>query len=255
MRVVLSFVHDTRFLPLFFLVMIATIAGCGQVITLTPTPLPQLPGLAALNINPEAAAAEYRERVIGPYRGALPAETIAGMEEQLSGACTVEVAAFDEFTSFMVNQEIADAFDHVIFDTAPTGHTLRLLQLPAAWSGYLATHERGSSCLGPRSGLKTQQEKYAATVAALSDAGQTTLVLVTRPERSALKEAERTSLELAELGLRNQFLLINGVFHAMNKSDAVALAMERRCFSPPEILIPPSPMTVSRPFSALFKRF
>lgn len=200
----------------------------GVTLSSQPQPVPTVPGLSALNINPETAAHEYRQRVISPYRDALPAETIAGMEEQLSGACTVEVAAFDEFTGFIVDEKTRNDFDHVIFDTAPTGHTLRLLQLPAAWSGFLATNERGSSCLGPMSGLKTQQEKYAATVAALSDAAQTTLVLVTRPERSAMIEAERTSIELEELGLCNQFLILNGVFHATNKTDAIALAMEKR---------------------------
>lgn len=200
----------------------------GVALSSHPTPISTISGLSALNINPETAAHDYRERVINPYRNALPADTIAGMEEQLSGACTVEVAAFDEFTSFIVDEKTTNDFDHVIFDTAPTGHTLRLLQLPAAWSGFLATNERGSSCLGPMSGLKTQQEKYAATVAALSDAAQTTLVLVTRPDRSAIKEAERTSIELEELGLRNQFLIINGVFHATNRADAVAIAMEKR---------------------------
>lgn len=193
-----------------------------------PTPVPSVRGLFALNINPETAAHDYRERVIGPYREALPSDTIAGMEEQLSGACTVEVAAFDEFTGFIVDEGMAAQFDHVIFDTAPTGHTLRLLQLPAAWSGFLAANERGASCLGPLSGLKTQQEKYAATVVALSDAAQTTLILVTRPDRSSIKEAERTSIELEELGLRNQFLIINGVFRATDQSDAVALALEQR---------------------------
>lgn len=193
-----------------------------------PTPVPSVAGLSALNINPEAAARDYRERVIGPYRSALPADTVAGMEEQLSGACTVEVAAFDEFTGFIVDEKTVAQFDHVIFDTAPTGHTLRLLQLPAAWSGFLATNERGASCLGPLSGLKTQQEKYAAAVAALSDAHLTTLALVTRPDRSSIKEAERTSIELEELGLRNQFLIINGVFRATDHADPVAAALEKR---------------------------
>jgi arsenite-transporting ATPase len=193
-----------------------------------PTPVTTVAGLAALNINPEAAAQDYRERIIGPYRGALPADTVAGMEEQLSGACTVEVAAFDEFTGFIVDEKTVAQFDHVIFDTAPTGHTLRLLQLPAAWSVFLATNERGASCLGPLSGLKTQQEKYAATVAALSDAHLTTLALVTRPDRSSIKEAERTSIELEELGLRNQFLIINGVFRATDHTDPVAVALEKR---------------------------
>lgn len=196
-----------------------------------PQAIPGIDGLSALNIDPEVAAREYRERIIGPYRTALPAETVAGMEEQLSGACTVEVAAFDEFTSFIVDGEYLAAFDHVIFDTAPTGHTLRLLQLPAAWSGFLAGDERGergASCLGPLSGLKTQQEKYAATVKALSDPVLTTLVLVTRPARSAVAEAARSGRELAQLGLSNAFLIINGVFNATDRDDPVARALEER---------------------------
>ena len=204
----------------------------GVELTAEPIPIPAAPGLSALNIDPDAAAREYRERVIGPYRGALPAETVAGMEEQLSGACTVEVAAFDQFTSFIVDAEFGSnsrsGFDHVIFDTAPTGHTLRLLQLPAAWSGFLADNERGASCLGPLSGLKTQQEKYSATVATLTDPAQTTLVLVTRPERSAIREAARTAHELEELGLRNAVLIINGVFRATDHSDTVAMALQKR---------------------------
>ncbi|MFN7622686.1 MAG: TRC40/GET3/ArsA family transport-energizing ATPase, partial [Acidobacteriota bacterium] len=196
-----------------------------------PQDIPGIDGLSALNIDPEVAAREYRERIIGPYRTALPAETVAGMEEQLSGACTVEVAAFDEFTSFIVDGEYLAAFDHVIFDTAPTGHTLRLLQLPAAWSGFLASDEggqRGASCLGPLSGLKTQQEKYAATVKALSDPALTTLVLVTRPARSAIVEAARSGRELAQLGLSNAFLIINGLFTATDRNDPVARAIEER---------------------------
>ncbi len=200
----------------------------GTTLDSTPQPVRGIAGLFALNIDPEAAAREYRERVIGPYREALPAETIAGMEEQLSGACTVEVAAFDEFTDYIVSPDYAARFDHVIFDTAPTGHTLRLLRLPAAWSGFLAGNERGASCLGPLSGLKTQQEKYAASVKALSDPQLTTLVLVTRPERSAIDEAARTSRELAELGMKNQSLVINSVFNATDRSDAVAVALEER---------------------------
>jgi len=191
-----------------------------------PTPIEGAPNLFGLNIDPEEAARTYRERVVGPYRGVLPESAVASIEEQLSGACTVEVAAFDEFTGLMSAPETTDAFDHIVFDTAPTGHTLRLLQLPAAWTSFIETNERGASCLGPLSGLKNQQERYAHALAALSDAARTTLVLVTRPERSALAEAERTRAELAKQGISNQLLLINGIFRAAS-DDPLALRMER----------------------------
>jgi arsenite/tail-anchored protein-transporting ATPase len=189
-------------------------------------PVPGVNGLEALNIDPEAAAQAYRDRVVDPVRGIMPDDVVAGMEEQLSGACTVEVAAFDEFTMLLGEDGGAAGFDHVVFDTAPTGHTLRLLRLPAAWSDFLDTNERGASCLGPASGLQMQHERYAETVRALSDPARTLLVLVTRPEGGALGEAARSSRELAEAGLRNQHLVINGVFQATDRSDPLAVGLE-----------------------------
>jgi arsenite-transporting ATPase len=187
-----------------------------------------VPGLFALNIDPVAAAAEYRERVVGPYRALLPAGTVARMEEQLSGACTVEIAAFDQFTSLLADDKTARDFDHVIFDTAPTGHTLRLLQLPAAWTGFIDTNTTGTSCLGPLTGLQGQIELYRKSLAALKNQATTTVMLVSRPDASALREAARTSLELAALGLTNQRLLINGIFNASDRRDRIAVALEAR---------------------------
>lgn len=193
-----------------------------------PIAIAGVPRLFALNIDPEAAALAYRERVVGPYRGALAEDVVRGMEEQLSGACTVEVAAFDEFTELLtLDGEVAE-FEHVIFDTAPTGHTLRLLQLPAAWTGFLETNERGASCLGPVSGLKSQQDRYARAVKTLADPNRTTMVIVARPEHTALQEAERTVTELGALGLRNHVLLVNGVFRATDPGDPLARAFEAR---------------------------
>jgi arsenite/tail-anchored protein-transporting ATPase len=200
----------------------------GTQLTGMPTAIAGAPGLFALNIDPEAAARDYKERMVGPYRGILPPAAIASMEEQFSGACTVEIAAFDEFAKLLGDASATTAFDHVIFDTAPTGHTLRLLTLPSAWTEFIASSTGGASCLGPLAGLEKQKALYAATVAQLSDAASTTIVLVSRPEKSALREAERTRGELAELGVSNLRLAVNGIFTAAQAGDAIADAMTAR---------------------------
>ena len=199
----------------------------GQPLTSTPTPIPGVPSLLALNIDPAAAAAAYREKLVEPYRGKLPEAVVRGMEEQLSGACTMEIAAFDEFSRLLGQPDATAAFDHVIFDTAPTGHTLRLMTLPTAWTGFLDTNTTGNSCLGPLAGLQKQRVIYENAVAAMADGQRTTLVLVSRAQKAALAEAERTSNELAAIGVRNQRLILNGLFKASD-SDPVALALEGR---------------------------
>lgn len=181
-----------------------------------------------MNLDPEKSAAEYRERMVGPYRNLLPAAAVASMEEQFSGSCTLEIAAFDEFSRLLGDAKATIEFDHVIFDTAPTGHTLRLLTLPSAWSGFMEKNTTGTSCLGPLAGLQAQQQLYQDTVSALSDAATTTLVLVARPEVTALREAARTSGELASLGVQNQHLVVNGIFQASDPSDRFAVAMQQR---------------------------
>ena len=200
----------------------------GVKLAISPTAVPNVPGLFALNVDPVESARAYRERVVGPYRGVLPAVAVASMEEQLSGACTVEIAAFDEFSKLLGDRAATAQFDHVIFDTAPTGHTLRLLELPAAWSSFIDANVGGTSCLGPLSGLGAQKALYAASNQALRDPTQTLLVLVARPDRASLNEAERTRVELAHLGVCNVQLILNGVFFARDKSDQVAVAMEAR---------------------------
>ncbi len=199
----------------------------GVQVGARPTPVPGAVGLLALDLDPEAAARAYRERVIGPYRELLPAAAVRSMEEQLSGACTVEIAAFDEFARLLGDPAATAEFDHVLFDTAPTGHTLRLLTLPSAWTGFVEQSAFGTSCLGPLAGLAEQRKLYDATVSALSDPARTTMVLVSRPERAALAEAARTSGELWALGVRNQRLVVNAVFEARG-DDPVAAALERR---------------------------
>ena len=208
-------------------------SNLGQVFGFTigesePTPVPGVPRLSALNINPEAAARGYRDRLVGPIRGVLPAETVKAMEEQLSGACTTEIAAFDEFTGLLERTGTEQDFDHVIFDTAPTGHTLRLLQLPTAWTNFLDSTTSGASCLGPLSGLEKQRHQYADAVATLADKETTTVVLVARPQATALEEAARTSHELGLLGIGNQRLIVNSVMPGGESPDPVARAVRER---------------------------
>jgi arsenite/tail-anchored protein-transporting ATPase len=193
-----------------------------------PTAIQAISTLFAMNLDPEKSAAEYRERMVGPYRGLLPEAAVKSMEEQFSGSCTLEIAAFDEFSRLLGDPTATAAFDHVIFDTAPTGHTLRLLTLPSAWDGFMEQNTTGTSCLGPLAGLQAQQKLYQESVRALGNPAITTLVLVARAEASALREAARTSAELAELGVRNQHLVVNGVFQAMDTSDPYAVALQQR---------------------------
>ncbi|MFI5180186.1 MAG: arsenical pump-driving ATPase [Thermoanaerobaculia bacterium] len=193
-----------------------------------PTAVDGVMGLDALNIDPEGAARAYRDRVIGPYRGVLPDAAVAQMEEQLSGACTVEIAAFEQFARLLGDEASAGTYAHVLFDTAPTGHTLRLLALPSAWDGFLKVNTTGTSCIGPLSALSEQRTVYAAAVASLEDGSKTTIVLVTRPETTAMLEAERTGAELRALRIENQRLVVNGVFSLSAPDDPIAAALARR---------------------------
>ena len=173
--------------------------------------IPTVPNLFVANLDPEQAAKEYRESLIAPYRDKFPVTVLANMEEQLSGSCTVEIAAFNQFATFLTSPKLAQQYDCIIFDTAPTGHTLRMLQLPSAWSNFIHESKHGASCLGQLAGLEDKKEMYKDAVLHLADPTQTTLVLVSRPEAAPLREANRSSEELLALGIGNQILLINGV--------------------------------------------
>lgn len=185
----------------------------------------EAPGLVVANLDPLAAAAKYRESVIGPYRGKFPDSVIRNMEEQLSGSCTMEIAAFNEFSTLLTDESKAEQFDHILFDTAPTGHTLRMLQLPSAWTGFISESTHGASCLGQLSGLESKRGIYKKAVHTLADGGLTTLILVTKPETAPILEAERASEELGTLGIDNQLLVVNGLLKSSNPNDAVETAL------------------------------
>src|SRR5512137_3209590 len=183
------------------------------------TAIPAVPRLFALEIDPEAAAQAYRDRIVGPVRGKLPDPVVKGIEEQLSGACTTEIAAFDEFTALLTDAALTSGYDHIIFDTAPTGHTIRLLQLPVAWSGFLEAGKGDASCLGPLAGLEKQRSQYKSAVDALADATRARLILVARAQQATLREVARTHEELAAIGLKQQYLVINGVLPHSEAAD------------------------------------
>ncbi len=198
----------------------------GQTIGGHITPI--LDGLQALEIDPLVAAQVYRERVVGPVRGVLPDAVVRGIEEQLSGACTTEIAAFDEFTDLLTDDELPKRFDHILFDTAPTGHTIRLLQLPGAWSGFLDANPDGASCLGPLAGLEKQRHRYRAALEVLGDERRSRMVLVTRPQNAALGEVTRTAQELQAIGIQTRFLVINGCMPVGQEGDPLARAIRQR---------------------------
>ena len=197
----------------------------GVALSHEPRRVPRVKGLFAMNIDPEAAADQYRTRVLDQLGPEADESERSTVREQLSGACTTEIAAFDEFVGLLAGDE--PGYDHIVFDTAPTGHTLRLLSLPKAWTGFLENNDRGASCLGPHSGLKMQEARFREALHGLGDPARTTIVLVTRPDRGAIREAARTSAELNALGLSNQSLAVNGRFHAAGADDPVAVAIAR----------------------------
>ena len=234
-------------------------SNVGQVFGLSignqVTAIPEVARLWALEIDPKAAAQGYRDRIVGPVRGVLPDDVVKGIEEQLSGACTTEIAAFDEFTALLTDERLDARYEHIVFDTAPTGHTIRLLQLPGAWSGFLESGKGDASCLGPRAGLEKQRSQYQAAVAALADGQRTRLVLVARAQLSTLREAARTHEELHAIGLGQQYLVINGVFPPEEAlQDLLAAALCRREQAvlhamPPALQALPTDVVALKPFN------
>jgi arsenite-transporting ATPase len=192
------------------------------------TRIEEVPRLWAVEIDPELAAAAYRERVISPLRGVLTDRELSSVTEQLSGSCTTEVASFDEFAELLADPDREQRYDHIVFDTAPTGHTIRLLQLPGSWSNFLEAGKGEASCLGPMAGLDKQRATYAAAVSALKDPGRTRMVLVATAQRSALTEVERTREELDRIGIHSTHLVVNGMLPEDAGDEPLAKAVRAR---------------------------
>jgi len=191
------------------------------------TPIAGVPNLWAMEIDPDKATQEYIDRAMAPIRAAFPPQIVQVMEEQMSGPCTAEVAAFDRFTDFL---ELADnkekAFDVVIFDTAPTGHTIRLLELPAEWSQSInaASSGSGQTCIGPAAAIQDAKHKYERALAAMRESAQTSFIFVLHPEAISIKETRRAITELSKLGIRNYRLIINSIIPPEGAQNALFAA-------------------------------
>lgn len=197
----------------------------GQEIGNTLTPIRGVEGLSALEIDPDAAAEEYRARAIAPLKDFLSAADLAEVTEQLSGSCTTEIASFNEFTGLLADRDAGGGVDHIVFDTAPTGHTVRLLELPGEWTSFLEDGLGDASCLGPMAGLDRTRATYGEALSALADPGRTRLALVARPQTSSLAEAARTARELTEAGIRPTHLVINAIMGPEAVTDPLADAI------------------------------
>ena len=191
------------------------------------TPIAGVPNLFAMELDADQATAEYIDHAMAPIRAAFPPQIVAVMEEQMSGPCTAEVAAFDRFTDFIdVPSDGGGVFDTVIFDTAPTGHTLRLIALPVEWSRNINAAEQGSgqTCIGPAAAIQDAKHKYERAVALMRDPAATTFTFVLQPEATALKETRRAMDELHKLGITSQDLIVNGVIPVEEASNPLFAA-------------------------------
>lgn len=198
-----------------------------QAIGHAVTPIHGAPNLFAMEIDADKATKEYKDRALAPIRDAFPPAMVAVMEEQMSGPCTAEVAAFDRFTDFIdAPNDSNGTFDVVIFDTAPTGHTLRLIELPAEWSRTIDAAEQGSgqTCIGPAAAIQDAKHKYERAVAAMRNPTATTFTFVLQPEATAIKETRRAMDELQKLGIASQALIVNGIIPAEEAANPLFAA-------------------------------
>jgi arsenite-transporting ATPase len=165
--------------------------------------------LFAMEIDSDEATKEYKERSLAPMREFFDEEMLRIAEEQLSGPCTEEMASFDKFIDFMDE----DSFDVIIFDTAPTGHTIRLLELPVDWSRHIEESSKGSgqTCMGPVALIQDNKKKYDKAIGKLRNKEKTDFIFVMQPEQTSLDETIRSSNELKEIGIETGKIIINGL--------------------------------------------
>ena len=172
------------------------------------TKIEGLDNLYAMEIDPDKASEEYKARSLEPMRDLFDDEMLKIADEQLSGPCTVEMASFDKFIDFMEDE----SYDIIVFDTAPTGHTIRLLELPVDWSKHIEESSKGSgqTCLGPVALIQDSKKKYDDAVLKLRDTKKTDFIFVLQPEQTSIEETIRSSNELNGIGILTTKLIVNG---------------------------------------------
>jgi arsenite-transporting ATPase len=212
------------------------------------TPIKVIDNLHAMEIDPDEATKEYKERIIGPFREIMPEDVIASLEENLNGPCTTEMASFDRFIDFMEGDE----YDVIVFDTAPTGHTIRLLELPVDWSKHIEESAKGSgqTCLGPVQSIQDSKEKYDSATALLKDQTRTTFIFVMRPEELSLYETLRASKELETIGIKSGEIIINGIL----PEDICDLAFFKKKYYAQQTVIRQTEKTIAQPKRFMFLR-
>jgi arsenite-transporting ATPase len=132
------------------------------------------------------------------------------VREELESPCAEEMAALEKFVGYFD----VDGYDVIVFDTAPTGHTLRLLELPSDWKGFMdlgsLTKEASDS-----------SDKYDRVIETMRDPERSSFVFVMYPEYTPMMEAWRASEDLRnQVGIETSLVAVNYLLPAKYGNNA-----------------------------------
>ncbi len=178
----------------------------GAAVGTEPAPVDGVDGLWAARVDAKAAAVAYTDRIIADAvaRGRSP-HAVAAMREELDSPCTEEMAAFDQF----IELASRDTFDVTVFDTAPTGHTLRLLELPIDWSRQIDVKVFAS--VDTAAADDVAKASFSRVIEMMRDPAKSTFAFVMYPESTPIVEAGRAISELGSLGIPLGLVVANMV--------------------------------------------
>ncbi|MFA5838071.1 MAG: TRC40/GET3/ArsA family transport-energizing ATPase [Bellilinea sp.] len=172
-------------------------------------PIHHVPNLCGLNINPNDAKGVFQSRlnsVMGQMTGTFGGDVI-------STPCAEEMATFDQFVTFL---EEPDS-DVIVFDTAPTGKSLRELAMPFDWASFLQKQIQEGQKLAELmdmdensfEDLERDKHRYENALNVMRDRVSTIFNLVLLPERLPIEETHSAIQGLDRLGISVQALVIN----------------------------------------------